>query len=333
MSENSLPSLTICVPTFSRAMMLDKCLEALYDIQLNGHDFCLMVADNGSPDNTKEVIAKWMPKFARMEAIFHDTNLGSDRNFYSLYEAVKTEYCWMLGDCDSISIEHFTKIEANLGKGYDAIVINTMVSMLSINSKVYTDIVEFLDEQFWHITKNSSFILTRKAIKPDLLQRYFDSNFIHVGAFIEYLSLTKKFEVYYDKDIHLIYMGDDNYKENITKGWRQIPFHVWAKCYSTMILSFPQAIPYELKLKLMKDHERHFHWFAIRNLMVNKIYRGKSYVDSYRQNRKFVHMVSVASPFLSDFVMYMPIDPFYKVVRFLKIFRVLDLIKNMFKRK
>ena len=74
MSE--VPLLTICIPTYERAAMLDKCLAALHEIQSQGHKFNLIVGDNGSTDNTKEVIARWQLKFARMETIFHSKNLA-----------------------------------------------------------------------------------------------------------------------------------------------------------------------------------------------------------------------------------------------------------------
>lgn len=319
LNDNTKPLLTICIPTFERAEMLDKCLEALFDIHKHNHDFCLIVADNGSSDNTKEIIAKWKTKFRTMEAIFHDTNIGGDRNFYSLYMAVKTEYCWLLGDCDSISLQHFAKIEDDIRKGYDAVVINTLPTMLKMDSKIYTDLNVFLDEQLWHITKLSSFVLTSKALNPALMQRYFDSFFIHVGTFVEYLCQADKFDVYFDKEIQLVYLLDDKAKEKMTRGWRNIPFHVWGKSYSTMILSFPLSVPYELKLKLMKDHERQFHWFSVRELVVNKIYRGRTYIDEYKRNRKYIHKITVASTILSDFVMYMPVEPLFKVVKFLKL--------------
>lgn len=310
---NNSPSITICIPTYERAVMLDRCLTALYDVQKQGHTFNLIVGDNGSTDNTKEVIARWQPKFARMETIFHSTNLGPDRNMYSLYMAVKTEYCWLLGDCDSIRPHDFAKIEKRLQEGYDVLVINTDESLLVRETKIYTNVKDFLNEQGWHVTKLSACVIKSNILDAKTIRRYFDSHFVQWGHLMEYLCMADTMNVLFDPDIPLVYLPDGGNNRQSQKGaWRQIPFYVWARCWSQMVLSLPIKIPYDLKMKVIKDHERKYHWFSIKNLIKNKIMFGEPYIRNYKENRQFVKMASVASPVLSDIVMYMPVELGFK---------------------
>lgn len=315
-NESIEPLLTICIPTYSRDAMLDKCLAALYKIQELGHRFCLIIADNCSEDNTKNVIQRWQPKFENIETIFQESNLGPDRNMYSLYMAVKTEYCWLLGDCDTISPEHYARMEKVLYEGYNVVVINTEPGKLPNERKIYSNIEDFLDEQGWHVTKLSACVVKKEMLNPIFIKRYFDTHFVQWGQLMEYLCQTESINILFEPSVHLGYLEDNgNYRDNQKGAWRKIPFYVWAKCWSQMILSLPFKIPCELKLKVIKDHERQFHWFSIRNLLKNKIAYGKSYIENYKENRTFVRMVSVASPFWSDVVMYLPVEYLYRLLR------------------
>lgn len=318
------PLITICIPTYERAAMLDKCLAALYDIQEQGHAFNLIVGDNGSTDNTRDVIARWQLKFVRMETIFHSENLGPDRNMYSLYMAVKTEYCWLLGDCDSIRPQDFAKIEKHLQEGYDVLVINTDESLFDRERKIYTNVKDFLNEQGWHVTKLSACVIKSSILDAKNIRRYFDSHFVQWGHLMEHLCTADTMKVLCDPDIPLVYLPDNGNNRQSQKGaWRQIPFYVWARCWSQMVLSLPMKIPYELKMKVIKDHERKYHWFSLKNLIKNKIKFGEPYVKNYKENRQFVKMVTVASPLLTDLIMYLPIEP---------IFKILIALKNRIKR-
>lgn len=309
------PLLTICIPTYSRDRMLDKCLAALYDLQEHGHRFNLAIGDNGSTDSTQEIIAKWQPCFRDLIVISHPQNMGPDRNIASLYQMVQTDYCWLLGDCDTISEQNFSRIEEHLKEGYDAIVINTDEGLFGKEKIMYTNIEQFLKEQAWHVTKLSSFIIPTQMINLEYLKRYYDSYFAHWGNLMESLCQMESFRVLFDPTIPLGYLVDDgNYRQSQKGAWRQLPFYVWGRCWSQMVLSLPIKIPYELKLKIIKDHERKYHWFSIKNLIKNKIKFGKPYIENYKENRQFVRLATVASPILSDIVMYLPIEPIFKVL-------------------
>ena len=178
---------------------------------------------------------------------------------------------------------------------------------------------EFLDEQGWHVTKLSACVIHRKILDPKYIRRYFDSHFVQWGHLMEYLCQADAIKVFFDPNICLIYLKDEGKFRQSQKGaWRQIPFYVWARCWSQMVLSLPIKIPYDLKMKVIKDHERKYHWFSIKNLIKNKIKFGEPYIRNYKENREFVKMASVASPWLSDFVMYLPIEPIFKLLISLK---------------
>lgn len=98
-------TLTIGIPTFNRAALLDKQIGWLARA-IKGHESeCeVIITDNCSTDDTPQVIASWQPAFARttLRVNRHSTNVGAIRNIaYCIREATST-YVWTIGDDDRI---------------------------------------------------------------------------------------------------------------------------------------------------------------------------------------------------------------------------------------
>lgn len=88
--------LTIAVPTYNRAVKLEKQMEQLLP-QLRP-EVRVRVYDNASPDNTSEVMAKYLDRgigYSRAA-----TNCGAGRNIFRCFEECPTEWLWVLCDDD-----------------------------------------------------------------------------------------------------------------------------------------------------------------------------------------------------------------------------------------
>jgi len=96
------PLLSICIPTFSRADLLEPMLESLCPqvAELEG-EVEIVVSDNCSPDRTPDVVAAaqgvWPISYFR-----NDRNVGSP-NMLLAVERARGEYCWLLGDDDMVA--------------------------------------------------------------------------------------------------------------------------------------------------------------------------------------------------------------------------------------
>ena len=53
-----MKTLTVFTPTFNRAYTLHKCYESLK--RQSSKDFVWLIIDDGSSDNTKEIVYKWI---------------------------------------------------------------------------------------------------------------------------------------------------------------------------------------------------------------------------------------------------------------------------------
>ncbi len=68
------PSVSIIVPTYNRAHMLDRCLASIQ--QQTFTDWELLVVDDGSSDNTVEIVERWQRTDSRIRLIRQPVNKG-----------------------------------------------------------------------------------------------------------------------------------------------------------------------------------------------------------------------------------------------------------------
>lgn len=100
--------LSICIPTYNRAELLDRCLSNIRrNIVDNGEasrpEIEICISDNGSTDHTSEVIEKYRNAFKNIVSVRHDTNLGFAKNFKSVLELASREWAIVIGDDDLVT--------------------------------------------------------------------------------------------------------------------------------------------------------------------------------------------------------------------------------------
>ncbi|BAZ17588.1 glycosyl transferase family protein [Calothrix sp. NIES-4071] len=98
--------LTIAIPTYNRAEMLDKQLTWLAS-EIKGYESnCeITIFDNCSTDNTQQVITKWQLTLGlavRFNYNRNKNNIGGMPNIVACMQAATGKYLWTLGDDDPI---------------------------------------------------------------------------------------------------------------------------------------------------------------------------------------------------------------------------------------
>jgi len=102
--------LTIAIPTYNRAVRLDKSLTDLVGLIVKSqyrNQISVLVSNNGSLDDTEEIIERNRLIF-RMQGISFKSrrfksNLGFDANVLACYGESEGQYIWFLSDDDNIS--------------------------------------------------------------------------------------------------------------------------------------------------------------------------------------------------------------------------------------
>ncbi|BAY37305.1 family 2 glycosyl transferase [Nostoc sp. NIES-2111] len=116
--------LTIALPTYNRAKLLDKQLAWLANAIKGFESECeIIISDNCSEDNTPEIVKKWqkaLPK-TTFRSNRHSKNLGVMRNIAYCLNAATSKYVWTISDDDRIEdtaipyLINTLRTSANLG--------------------------------------------------------------------------------------------------------------------------------------------------------------------------------------------------------------------------
>ena len=85
-----MATLTVFTPTYNRAYVLKQCYDSL--CRQTCKDFVWLIVDDGSSDNTKEIVEKWMTKDNRFEIRYvYKKNGGMHTGHNKAYELIDTE--------------------------------------------------------------------------------------------------------------------------------------------------------------------------------------------------------------------------------------------------
>lgn len=97
------PLLSICIPTYNRAELLESALSSLAtEVGELGQEVELIVSDNGSTDNSRDVVER-LGRQCPIRYHRNVKNVGGMRNILSLVrEHAIGEFCWVMGDDEMV---------------------------------------------------------------------------------------------------------------------------------------------------------------------------------------------------------------------------------------
>ncbi|MGB7058216.1 MAG: glycosyltransferase family 2 protein [Geitlerinemataceae cyanobacterium] len=105
-----MPKVSLCIPTYNRAELLRYAIESA--LHQTYTDFELIICDDGSIDNTPEMVDRW--KDSRIRYIQHPQNIGRSSNMRSGFEAATGTYFIKFDDDDALTPEFLEKTVAIL---------------------------------------------------------------------------------------------------------------------------------------------------------------------------------------------------------------------------
>ncbi len=104
--QPSSPLLSICIPTFNRAALLDVCLAGvLPQVAALVNEVECVVSDNASSDATQRILAKYHSQFPFLRVSRNASNIGIIGNITKVVSELATgEFVWLLGDDDVMTV-------------------------------------------------------------------------------------------------------------------------------------------------------------------------------------------------------------------------------------
>ncbi len=96
--NDKMPKVSVCVVTYNQEQYIFKCLESIVE-QVTDFDFEVIVSDDCSTDNTRNIINDFAQKYSFIKPILRENNIGAFQNFIQTHNMAKGEYvCHMDGD-------------------------------------------------------------------------------------------------------------------------------------------------------------------------------------------------------------------------------------------
>ena len=94
--------ISVCIPTYNRAIHLANCLHSLIICAENGvDDFEVCISDNASTDDTEAVVRR-AQEVIPIKYHRNSENLGIPRNFLQAVNMAEGDFAWLVGDDDII---------------------------------------------------------------------------------------------------------------------------------------------------------------------------------------------------------------------------------------
>jgi hypothetical protein len=98
MVKPSPSRVTVLIPTYNRAHWVGGAIESV--LAQTHRDFHLVVSDNASTDNTREVVARYDDP--RLTYVRRDVNCGLNEHYNSWFRRVESEYLFIVPDDDRL---------------------------------------------------------------------------------------------------------------------------------------------------------------------------------------------------------------------------------------
>lgn len=300
-------NLSIVIPTFNRAALLDYCLGKNIELA-RPHNIQIKIFDNASADETQKIVKKRMEEYEFIQYFCHKENIGAEANFEFALKESDTKYVWLLGDSyflpkDGIQYVLDKIVDANTF--YDMILINVDSLCKNKPEADYTDQNLLLADLFWLSNCMSCLIFSNQLIAGASFERYRNSSFIHSGVMFEYIS-NKLFSIHWQPNLSV---GRWRETAEIRKNyWQHTRFlDIWFAQRTNFIFSLP--VSYHLKVKLRLATETHIHSRFSVVSMLN--YRALNIfnLNSYKQYKYLLHVVmTLQNRILILFVIFIPLS-------------------------
>jgi abequosyltransferase len=275
--------LSIVIPTYNRDLFLDCSLESHIPLAKE-FNIPLYVFDNASPDNTKEIVNKWMMKYEFLYYFRNKKNLGGDLNFELALNKPDTEYIWLLGDSYKINKEVLVSVLEQSKFFYDMILLNDNGRVTDVETQLISDKEYLLTSLGWNMTQMSTLIYNKKVIKNANYVRFYGTNFIQTGIALEYFAYQENISVKWNKELSIEVLRNKDLREKI--GWQKNAFDIWIKKWASFVLSLSPIYSLDGKLKTIQMHNQKGKVFSFKNLLKLRS-KGFYSMKDYKKHKKY----------------------------------------------
>lgn len=90
--------ISICIPTYNRCDVLEKCLDSIVDDPYFYKGIEIVISDNNSSDGTERLVSRYVKNHTNVKYYRNRTNIGGDKNILRSLELGNGQYLKLLND-------------------------------------------------------------------------------------------------------------------------------------------------------------------------------------------------------------------------------------------
>ena len=108
--NNKKPLISVLIPTYNYGRFLEEAIDSVLAQTIE--DFEILIMDNASTDNTREVVKKYTDKYSFIKFYENDSNIGGNRNWNKLLYVAEGKYIKYLCADDKLKPDCLKKFVA-----------------------------------------------------------------------------------------------------------------------------------------------------------------------------------------------------------------------------
>lgn len=214
--------LTIAVPTFNRAALLQATLSGLFSAIGCSRDVQILVSDNASPDNTERVCRQY-DKELNFKYLRNSDNIGFDGNYLNCIDGADADYVWVVGDDDCVSAVAIEKVLRHIDELRPSMIVLNGASNKrcridrTVGMAVFEDFDSFFGEYGYHFTWITSTVLRKSSLRRlNREELSLSDGFVHLALQLKSFLEEGKFVIDFEPLIETTDNVSD-YSQNIKK--------------------------------------------------------------------------------------------------------------------
>jgi abequosyltransferase len=191
------PKLSICIATYNRGNFIGETLDSILSQMQPGVE--LVVVDGASPDDTPEVMAKYLLRYPEIRYFREQENSGIDRDYDKAVGYAKGEFCWLMSDDDLLQTGAIDRVYSELNEVVELVVVNAEVRNADLSKVLVEQQLDIASDRIYAKNESAEFfaecmnylsfigcvVIRRETWLARDRTKYFGSLFVHVGVIFQ----------------------------------------------------------------------------------------------------------------------------------------------------
>lgn len=197
MENKKQPLLSICIPIYNWADTLKICLESIIHQEwFNENDIEIVISDNASTDNIKEVLEIYKKKNPTIKYSRNHENLWYDRNLDNVLTNASWKFLWFMS-CNDIFVDWALVFVMKVIENHPDVWYICVNTKWNKTKKKLTDKVTFLEnwkklfKEYWLVWWLISQNIINKNFLPHNRQQYYWNMWFHISIILEIIKDRK----------------------------------------------------------------------------------------------------------------------------------------------